>query len=138
MAARSQEQLKNEQLKGNKMAKVLNTSAATPLINALAAAPLPFPIQVVGDRVVVEAVEVKLSSFLHIPDAAKEKSQRAKVIQVGDGWQRKNEIVPYPFKAGDEILITKYGGADLEIEGKKYSVICGDDVVAVILRKGAV
>ncbi|MBT9137929.1 MAG: 10 kDa chaperonin [Syntrophomonadaceae bacterium] len=88
-----------------------------------------------GDRIVVKQVEeeeVKKGGII-IPDVAKEKSQRGEVKAVGPG--KKNEdgkVIPLEVKVGDKIFFSKYGGTEVEIDGKEYVIMREDDVLAII------
>ncbi len=87
-------------------------------------------IKPLADRVLVEplAAEQKTASGIIIPDTAKEKPQRGKVIAVGKG--KKDETME--LKAGDEVLYGKYAGTEISIEGKDYLMMRQDDIMAVI------
>ncbi len=82
------------------------------------------------DRVIVEAAaaEEKTSSGIIIPDTAKEKPQRGKIIAVGTG--KKDE--PMTVKVGDTVLYGKYSGTEVQIEGKDYLIMRESDIFAVI------
>lgn len=82
------------------------------------------------DRVIVEAApaEEKTSSGIIIPDTAKEKPQRGKIVAVGTG--KKDE--PMTVKVGDTVLYGKYSGTEVQIEGKDYLIMRESDIFAVI------
>lgn len=82
------------------------------------------------DRVIVEAAaaEEKTSSGIIIPDTAKEKPQRGKIIAVGTG--KKDE--PMTVKVGDEVLYGKYAGTEVQIGGKDYLIMRESDIFAVV------
>jgi len=82
------------------------------------------------DRVIVEAApaEEKTSSGIIIPDTAKEKPQRGKIIAVGNG--KKDE--PMTVKVGDTVLYGKYSGTEVQIDGKDYLIMRESDIFAVI------
>jgi len=83
-----------------------------------------------ADRVLVEpaAAEEKTSSGLFIPDTAKEKPQRGKVIAVGNG--KKDE--PITVKVGDTVLYGKYSGTEIAVEGVDYLIMRESDIFAII------
>ena len=83
-----------------------------------------------ADRVLVEAAaaEEKTAGGIIIPDTAKEKPMRGKVIAVGNG--KKDE--PVTVKVGDTILYGKYAGTELQIEGKEYLIMRESDIYAII------
>lgn len=87
-------------------------------------------IKPLADRVLVEpmAAEQKTASGIIIPDTAKEKPQRGKIIAVGKGT--KDEAME--LKVGDEVLYGKYAGTEISIEGKDYLMMRQNDVLAVI------
>ncbi|MBN2460969.1 MAG: co-chaperone GroES [Candidatus Cloacimonetes bacterium] len=82
------------------------------------------------DRVVVEIKEEeneKNIGGIIIPDTAKEKPQIGKIIAVGTEEELKKLV-----KVGDNVLYSKYGGDEFDIEGKKVKVISRSDILAVI------
>lgn len=83
-----------------------------------------------ADRVLVEAApaETKTAGGLIIPDTAKEKPMKGKVIAVGSG--KKDE--PMTVKVGDMVLYGKYSGTELSIDGKDYLIMKESDIYAVI------
>jgi chaperonin GroES len=87
-------------------------------------------IKPLADRVLIEpmAAEQKTASGIIIPDTAKEKPQRGKVVAVGKGT--KDE--PMELKVGDEVLYGKYAGTEISIDGKDYLMMRQSDVLAVI------
>lgn len=83
-----------------------------------------------ADRVLVEpaTAEEKTAGGIIIPDTAKEKPQRGKVIAVGAG--KKDE--PMTVKAGDSILYGKYSGTEINVDGKEYLIMRESDIFAVV------
>ncbi len=83
-----------------------------------------------ADRVLVEAAqaEEKTAGGIIIPDTAKEKPQRGKVIAVGNG--KKDE--PLTVKIGDSVLYGKYAGTEINIEGKEYLIMRESDIFAIL------
>ena len=88
-----------------------------------------------GARVLVEPVEekeVKRGGII-IPDSAKEKPTEAIVRAVGPGEvDEKGNRVPLEVKEGDRVLISKYGGTEVKLEDKKYTLVREDDILGVI------
>jgi chaperonin GroES len=82
------------------------------------------------DRVLVEAApaEEKTSSGIIIPDTAKEKPQKGKVIAIGDGLKDK----PVTVKVGDNILYGKYAGTEITIDGKEFLIMRNSDIFGTI------
>ena len=92
-------------------------------------------IQPLGDRVLVQAIEVKeeMRGGLYIPDAAKEKPMQAKVIALGTGKiDDKGNRVPFDVKVGDIVLTSKYGGSEIKVEDQEYKILNSSDILAVI------
>ena len=87
-------------------------------------------IKPIADRVLIEptAAEEKTLSGIIIPDTAKEKPLRGKVLAAGQGTKDD----PMILKAGDEVLYGKYAGTEIELEGTKYLIMRQSDVLAVI------
>ena len=77
--------------------------------------------------------EAKTAGGIVLPDTAKEKPQRGKIVSVGkgkvldDGTTRKLEV-----KKGDNILFSSYAGTEIEIDGKEYLIMSESDIMAVI------
>ena len=87
------------------------------------------------DRIVVQRVaeEEKTSGGLFIPDSAKEKPARAKVIAVGEGKRDdKGARIALDVKVDDEVLFGKYAGTELKLDGEECIVLKEDEVLAVI------
>jgi len=87
-------------------------------------------IQPIGDRVLIEAAsaEEKSSGGIIIPDTAKEKPQKGKVVAVGDGT--KDE--PMTVKVGNTVLYGKYSGTELSFDGNEYLMMREADIMAII------
>jgi chaperonin GroES len=87
-------------------------------------------IQPLADRVLVEpaAAEEKTASGLYIPDTAKEKPQKGKVVAIGNG--KKDE--PLTVKVGDTVLYGKYSGTELSVEGADYLIMREADIFAIL------
>ena len=92
-------------------------------------------IKPLGDRILVEAVEEKevKKGGIIIPDTAKEKPMESRVVALGTGKTDDNgKKVPFEMKKGDRLLVTKYGGTEIKIEGKEYKIVSSEDVLAVL------
>ena len=89
-----------------------------------------------GDRVLVEIVEdgeQKTAGGLFVPDTAKEKSQRGKVVAVGSGRTLDSgSKVAIEVKVGDVVYFAKYGGTEVNVEGVDYTILSERDILAVI------
>lgn len=82
------------------------------------------------DRVLVQPApaEERTSSGIIIPDTAKEKPQKGKVIAIGDGLEDK----PVTVKVGDNVLYGKYSGTEITIDGKDYLIMRNSDIFGTI------
>lgn len=91
-------------------------------------------IKPIGDRVVVkpEAAEEKTSSGLYIPDTAKEKPQRGKVLFVGPGSVQDGKRVDMTVKSGDSVLYGKYSGTEITLDGEEVLIMRENDILGVI------
>jgi chaperonin GroES len=89
-----------------------------------------------GDRLIVKAIEEEetTASGIVLPDTAKEKPQRGKVLAVGDGkWDDDGaKRIPLDVDEGDEVLYSKYGGTDIVVEGDDLLVLRESDVLAKV------
>ena len=91
----------------------------------------------VGDRILVEAVEEKENKGkkggIIIPDTAKEKPMESVVVALGTGKTDDNgKKVPFEVKKGERVLVSKYGGMEIKLEGKEHKILSSDDILAVI------
>ena len=87
-------------------------------------------IKPLSDRVLIEpaAAETQTASGIYIPETAKEKPQKGKVVAVGKGTKKHDMTV----KVGDEVLYGKYSGTELKLEGKDYIIMREDDILAIV------
>ncbi|HVE67576.1 MAG TPA: co-chaperone GroES [Solirubrobacteraceae bacterium] len=89
-----------------------------------------------GDRLIVQALEEEATtaSGIVLPDTAKEKPQKGKVLAVGDGkWDEDGEKrIPLDVAEGDEILYSKYGGTEIVVDGEDLLVLRESDVLAKV------
>lgn len=88
----------------------------------------------VSDRVVVQRVEKddKTPGGLFIPDNAKEKPQEAVVIAAGPGRHESGEVVPMCVSASDRVLIGKFAGSEITVDGEDYVIVRQDDILAIL------
>ena len=87
------------------------------------------------DRIVVQRIEEKqqMQGSLHIPDSAKEKPQEALVTAVGKGKRLEDgKLVPLDVKVGDRILLGKYAGNEIHLDGQELLVIREDEVLGIV------
>ncbi|MXX38399.1 MAG: co-chaperone GroES [Gemmatimonadetes bacterium] len=92
-------------------------------------------IKPLADRVLAkrldEAEEQKVGGII-IPDTAKEKPQEAEIVAVGPGRVEDGERVGLEVSVGDKVLIGKYSGTEVKIEGEEYLIMREDDILAVV------
>jgi chaperonin GroES len=90
-----------------------------------------------GDRLIVKAIEEEetTASGIVLPDTAKEKPQKGKVVAVGDGaWDEDGEKrIPLDVAEGDEVLYSKYGGTEVKVDGDELLVLRESDVLAKVV-----
>ena len=88
-----------------------------------------------NDRVLVKRLdeEQKTAGGLYIPDSAKEKPTRGKVVAAGSGRANdEGKRKPLDVKQGDEVLFGKYAGTEIKIEGEELIIMREEDILAVI------
>jgi chaperonin GroES len=88
-----------------------------------------------GDRLIVQAIEEDqtTASGIVLPDTAKEKPQKGKVLAVGDGrLDEDGKRIPLDVSEGDEVLYSKYGGTEVVWEGDDLLVLRESDVLAKV------
>ena len=88
-----------------------------------------------GDRVLVEPAEEKETKKggIIIPDSAKEKPQEGIVRVLGTGKTGEDgKKIAFEVKVGDRVLVSKYGGTEIKVDGKEYKIFGGDDLVAIL------
>ena len=92
-------------------------------------------IKPLADRILVKRLddddEQKVGGII-IPDTAKEKPQEAEVVAVGPGKLDGGERVALEVKKGDKILIGKYSGTEVKIEGEEFLIMREEDVLAIV------
>jgi chaperonin GroES len=89
------------------------------------------------DRVVVEGLEAedKTAGGILLPDSAKQKPQRGRVLAVGPGKLRDNgERATLNVAKGDEVLFGKYAGNDIEVDGREIKILRESDILAKIVK----
>ena len=88
-----------------------------------------------GDRLIIRAIEEEetTASGLVLPDTAKEKPQKGKVVSVGKGkYGDDGKLIPIEVKAGDKILFGKYSGSEFKHEGEDLLILREDDILGII------
>lgn len=87
-----------------------------------------------GDRVVVQRVaeDTRSPGGIYIPEVAKEKPIDGIVVAVGRGAWRDGQIVPLDVQIGDRVIVGKYAGSEVKVDGIAFLVLREDDLLAVI------
>ena len=92
-------------------------------------------IRPLGDRVLVkpiEEAEVKKGGII-IPDTAKEKPQEGEVVALGTGKRDEDgKLIDFTVKKGDKVLISKYGGTEVKLDGTSYLIMREDDILGIV------
>ena len=92
-------------------------------------------IKPLGDKIIVKRLEAeeKTASGIFLPEGAKEKPQQAKVVRVGTGKTTDDgKTVPFQVKEGDTIILGKWGGTEIKVDGDDYIVMGEDEVLAIV------
>jgi chaperonin GroES len=86
------------------------------------------------DRIVVQVMEEeeKTASGIVLPDTAKEKPQRAKVVAVGPGRYDNGQLLPVGVSEGDVVIFSKYGGTEIKVEGDELLILRSSDILAKV------
>ena len=88
-----------------------------------------------ADRVLVkplEAAEVKKGGII-IPDAHKEKPQEGEIVALGTGKRDEDgKLIAFTVKKGDKVLISKYGGTEIKLDGTTFQVLREDDILGIL------
>ena len=93
-------------------------------------------LQPLGDRLIVEVLEEEetTASGIVLPDTAKEKPQRGRVLAVGPGSRDDNgQFVAMDLEEGDEIVFSKYGGTEIRVGTEDYLILRESDVLAKVV-----
>ena len=92
-----------------------------------------------GDRVIISALgaEEVTASGIVLPDTAQEKPQRGKVVAVGPGRYVAGTRQPLDVVVGDEVLYSKYGGTELNVDGEDLLVLNEHDILAKVAKAAA-
>jgi chaperonin GroES len=88
-----------------------------------------------GDKILVKRVEAetKTKSGIVLPDSAKEKPRRGKILSVGEGKRLETgERAAVDVKKGDEVIFASYAGTEIKIDGEELMIMSVDDVLAVV------
>ena len=88
-----------------------------------------------GNRVLVKRLESeeKVKGGIILPETAKKKQETAQVIALGTGKKdKKGVLVSFPVKVGDKILMEKYSGQEVTLEGDEYTILRADEIIAIV------
>lgn len=91
-----------------------------------------------GDRVILKRLEKdeqKTAGGIVLPDSAKEKPQECEVVAVGPGKLEEGKRIAPDVKVGDTVIIAKWGGTEIKIEGVEYVIVNEDDIMAKLEKK---
>ena len=97
-------------------------------------------LQPLGDRLIVEVLEEEQMtvSGIVLPDTAKEKPQRGRVLAVGPGSRNDSgDLVPMDVAVGDEVIFSKYGGTEVRVGTDELLILRESDVLAKVVSTGA-
>ena len=92
-------------------------------------------IQPLADRILIEPLEAeeKTAGGIVIPDSAKEKQQKGKVIAVGKGRTNdEGKVTPLEVKVGDQVLYGRYSGTEIKMGGGEYLIVKEEDILAIL------
>lgn len=88
-----------------------------------------------GTRVLVKRIELdeqKSEGGIFLPDTAKEKPQEAEVLALGNGKNDEGEIIEFSVKVGDKVLISKYGGTEVKLNGDECVLVNESDILGIL------
>lgn len=94
-------------------------------------------IKPLGARVLIKRVEAeeKTAGGLFLPDTAKEKPQEAEVIALGTGGRDDDgKLIEFNVKKGDLVLISKYGGTEVKVNGEEMLIISESDILGIVTK----
>ena len=91
-------------------------------------------IKPLADRVVIKMVEVEetTKSGIILTGSAKEKPQVAEIVAVGPGGVVDGKEIKMELKVGDKVLISKYAGTEVKMDGQEYTILRQEDVLAIV------
>lgn len=88
-----------------------------------------------ADRVVLQVLEEseQTSGGIYLPETAREKPMRGKVVAIGDGKMMDNgQREPMTVKVGDVVLFAKYGGTEVKLDGEEFKILSEKDILAIM------
>jgi chaperonin GroES len=97
-------------------------------------------LQPLGDRLIVEVLDEEETTIsgIVLPDTAKEKPQRGKVLSVGPGARDEDgEYIKMDIEVGDEVIFSKYGGTEIKLGSDDVLILRESDVLAKVVTTGS-
>lgn len=86
-----------------------------------------------SDRVLAERLDEENKGGIILPDSAKKKQEKVRIVAIGPGKKDKNgELIEMPVKENQTVLIEKYAGQEVTIDEKEYIILRSGDIVAII------
>ncbi len=91
-------------------------------------------IKPLSDRVVIKMLKAEETTKggIILTSAAQEKPQVAEVVAVGHGKTVDGKLVPVQLKVGDKVLMSKYSGTEVKVDGEEYTILREEDILAVV------
>ncbi len=91
-------------------------------------------IKPLGDRVVIKMLESEETTKggIILAGTAKEKPQMAEVLAIGPGAVEDGKLIPMEVKIGDKVLMSKYAGTEVKIDGNEYIILSQKDILAIV------
>ena len=91
-------------------------------------------IKPLSNRVVLKSVEAEetTKSGILLTGSAKEKPQMSQVVAVGPGEVRDGVLVPMSVKVGNKVIISKYSGTEVKLDGEEYLIVKEDEILAIV------
>ena len=91
-------------------------------------------IKPLGDRVVIKMLESEETTKggIILAGTAKEKPQMAEVLAIGPGAVEDGKLIPMEVKVGDKVLVSKYSGTEVKVDGTEYTILKQSDVLAIV------
>ena len=99
--------------------------------------PMANKIKPLGDRILVKRLdsEEKTAGGIYLPDTAKEKPTEAKVVALGTGGRDDDgKLIEFAVAVGDVVLISKYGGTEVKIDGEEFLILKESDVIGIFVK----
>ena len=92
-------------------------------------------IKPLGEKVLIKRLEAeeKTAGGIVLPDTAKEKPKKGKVIALGDGKQSESgDLMPFQVQVGDQVLFGSFAGTEISVDGEEYLLMSEDEILAII------